>query len=74
MINHRYFGSEKMAQDRFGFDFQKKQEIILLMVKQELFRDKLCYGKHKDRRLVEDAIKNLYMLKEIIEQELGEAL
>ncbi len=61
-----------MATDRFSFDFPKKEKIIPLMIKQEAFRDKLCYGKHKDSHVVKEAIKNLYALKEIIEEETGE--
>lgn len=74
MVNHRYFSSQKAAKERFPFSFPRKDEIIDSMVAQENFRDRLCYGKHKDRKEAEDAIKNLYHLKALIEKEIGEDL
>ena len=74
MINHRYFSSEKRAFERLGFDFEKKNEILAKMVKQEELRDKLCYGNNKERDLIEKAIRNMYALKEIIEGESSEPL
>ncbi|MDP2672943.1 MAG: hypothetical protein Q8O84_03975 [Nanoarchaeota archaeon] len=44
------------------------------MVKQEFFRDKLCYGKTKSEGLVRDAVNNFFELKKIIGALLGEEL
>ena len=53
----------------------KKKELLLeFLVKQELYRNKLCYGKAKDTEIVEEAVKNLFEFKNIIEQLLGETL
>ena len=73
-VNHRFFSSKERAKERFGFDFPHKEELLNGMVAQEHFRDRLCYGKHKQRKEVEDAIKNLFSLKKCIDSALGEEL
>lgn len=73
-VNHRYFTSERKAQSYLDFEFPHKKEIISLMIKQEEFRDVLCYGKEKEREKVSAAIINLNKVKTIITQELGEEL
>ena len=71
-INHRFFSSDQRAKERFAFDFPNKGAIIKHMVIQETYRDRLCYGKHKNRNEVEGAIKNLFSLKKAVESVLGE--
>ena len=71
-INHRDFLSSKSAERKYDFDFIKKDEIIRLMVNQENYRNKLCYGKDKELKIVENAIKNFFELKNIIEEEIKE--
>lgn len=73
-INHRYFCSEQRARERLKMDFPGKDEIIPLLVKQEQARDRLCYGRDKNRKEVEEAIANISRLKTIIEDKLGEPL
>lgn len=68
-VNHQFFSSKKRAEQRFPFDFNNKVKILDLMVKQEIYREKLCYGKEKDGKLVDEAVKNLFELKELIENE-----
>jgi len=69
-INHRFFASKRIAESRFNQDFSRKNKIIDLMVKQEEYRIKLCYGKKKGSETADSAIKNLFELKEIVEEEL----
>lgn len=69
-INHRFFSSIKIAEKRFTFEFPQKNKILDLLVKQEEYRYKLCYGKKKNLELVNSAIKNLFELKELIDNEL----
>lgn len=71
-INHRFFASLRIAERKFDFDFPKKEEILKLLVKQEDFRNKICYGKSKNLEIVENAIKNLFEIKRIIDKELEE--
>ncbi len=73
-VNHRFFASLKRAKSAFCKDFEKKDEILNLLVKQEFFRDKLCYGKTKSGSLINDAVKNLFELKKLIETLLEETL
>jgi hypothetical protein len=70
-VNHRFFASEKIAENIFNFNFPNKEKIIHLSIKQEDYRNKLCYGRTKETSLVESAIKNLFELKEILESSKG---
>ncbi len=67
-INHRFFSSERIAKKTFPFEFQEKDKIISHLVKIEDYRNKLCYGREKDAKEVQDAIKLLFELKEILEE------
>lgn len=69
-VNHRFFASIEQAKDKFGFDFPKKEEILRLLVNQENYRDKLCYGKSKDESIVNASVKNYFTLKELIESQM----
>lgn len=71
-VNHRFFASEKSARERFAYNFPKKDELIPLLISQENYRTLLCYGKSKDRKIIEDAIKNMQRIKSIVESETGE--
>ncbi len=73
-VNHKFFASLKRAGDVFTQDFEKRSELLKLLVEQERFRDKLCYGKAKNENLVNEAVKNLSKLKSLIEELLGEEL
>lgn len=73
-VNHRYFSSESRAKRKLGFEFPEKDEIIRLLVSQESSRDKLCYEKDKSKKTVEEAIKNLFELKMVIEKESEEKI
>ena len=73
-VNHKFFASVQRAKDTFEESFEKKELLLEFLVKQELYRDKLCYGKAKDTKIVEEAVKNLFEFKKIIEQLLGEEI
>jgi len=73
-INHRFFSSIKTAEVRFNFEFPSKNKLISLLVKQEEYRDLLCYGKPKGKEPVIKCIENLFEIKRIIEKETGENL
>lgn len=73
-VNHRFFASVKRARDSFSFDFQKKDEILELLVAQDEFRNKLCYGRDKEDFIAESAVQNLFKLKKIIEGLIGEEI
>jgi len=69
-INHRFFASQRIAERKFDFDFPHKEKILKLLIKQEDFRNKLCYGKRKNLDVVNNTIKNLFEIKDIIDKEL----
>lgn len=73
-VNHRFFASEKIAKKRFEYDFPQKSTLLGLLVKQEDFREKLCYGRERKRDAVEQCIKNAYKIKGIIEEAIGESI
>lgn len=73
-INHRFFVSKKRAENKFKLSFPQKEKILELMVNQEGLREKLCYGKDKSARLVEESVKNFFKLKSLVEKEIGEGI
>lgn len=48
--------------------------MLALLVNQESYRNKLCYGKEKEANIVDSAIKNLFKIKCLIESILGEKI
>jgi len=56
-VNHRFFSSERRAEERFPFDFPKKSGILKTLVEIEELTTKLCYGKSKKLEDVEKAIR-----------------
>ena len=71
-VNHRFFASDKMAKERFGFEFPAKERLIPLMVKQEEYRGLLCYGRERSEKLVLEAVGNMNKIREIVDKEAGE--
>lgn len=70
-VNHRFFASEKIAEKKFNIYFSNKKKLIGLLVKQEDYRSKLCYGKKKNPEIVNSAIENLFKIKNMVDKELG---
>ncbi len=73
-VNHRFFASQRIAGKRFGFDFPHKNTLLDLLVRQENFRILLCYGRERDRQVVEDCIRNVYQIKALAEEIITEAI
>ncbi|MBU0898402.1 MAG: hypothetical protein KKB03_02690 [Nanoarchaeota archaeon] len=73
-VNHRFFVSEKTAKERFDFDFPQKKKLLDLLVEQEKCRTLLCYGREKEKKLVEKSIENMNKIKEIVQEIIGEDL
>ena len=73
-VNHKFFASSTRARVLFKEEFEEKNKILELLVKQEKFRDLLCYGKDKDEKTVIEAVENLFELKQMIEKLLGEEI
>lgn len=73
-VNHNYFASEKRAAHYLDFDFSHKKELISFLVRQDAYRNLLCYGREKSLDAVKEAIANLQKVKKLVEKELGEEL
>lgn len=73
-VNHRFFASPQLAQKKYAFDFPHKSELVGLLVNQEKYRSLLCYGKAKERPVVEAAVKNFFAIKQVVEEVVGEPL
>lgn len=73
-VNHRWFASIERAKDKFPFDFPHKDRLLELLVKQEYFRDRLCYGRNKSVAEAEETIKVFFEIKRIVEKEIGEEI
>lgn len=71
-INHRWFASERIAQQHLPFDFPAKSDLLSNLVRQEALRTKLCYGKEKPLREVQEAIKLFFDLKQKVEEAVNE--
>ncbi len=71
-VNHKWFASTERAKEKFPFDFPHKNKILELMVREERFRDRLCYGKSKSADEAEEAIKTFFDIKKIVKEETGE--
>ena len=67
-VNHLFFASEKRAQDAFPFEFKNKGEILSILVKIEMLRNRLCYGREKEVKEVNEAVSSLFKLKELLEE------
>ncbi len=73
-VNHMFFSSDKIAGQKFSFEFPCKDRLISLLVKQEEYRNILCYEKPKEESSVDSSIENFFKIKKIIELETGEEI
>ena len=73
-VNHRYFASDRIAENKFNFDIPEKGRLLKLLVAQESYRNKLCYGREKEADIVNSAVDNLFKLKKVIQSVLGEEI
>ena len=68
-VNHSFFASQKRAEQTFSLDFKNKKEIISILVRIEELRNRLCYGRDKEAKEVNESIELLFKLKKILEEE-----
>ena len=69
ILKHEWFKAKGILNEKLGFDFPKKQQILELMSKIEEKRNVLCYGKPKTEGIVREVIENLNRLKAIFREE-----
>lgn len=65
VIKHEWFNSPRAIAEKFPFDFPQKEEILHLVAKIESVRNKLCYGKRQDEKLLEQVLNDFNKLKEL---------
>lgn len=70
IIKHEWFNSKKKIEEKFPFDFEKKDEIMEVIQKIEEKRNTLCYGKPQKEENIQEVIESYNQLKEIF-RELG---
>ena len=68
-VNHSFFASQKRAEQTFPSDFKNKGKILQILVKIEELRNRLCYGRDKEAKEVNEAIKLLFELKKLLEEQ-----
>lgn len=68
VIKHEWFNSPKRIEERFSFDFPRKEEIIHLICDIETARNKLCYGKKQTEEMLEEVLDSFNQLREIFQE------
>src|SRR3989344_2751989 len=56
IIKHEWFKSKKKIEEKFSFDFQGKEKILLLISAIEEKRNVLCYGKPQKEEFIRKLI------------------
>ena len=65
VIKHEWLNSKRKIQEKFTFEFSKKEEIFKHITKIESVRNKLCYGKRQKEENLEEVIREFNKLKEL---------
>jgi len=71
-VNHLWFLSKKNAQRHLPFDFPKKDLFLEKLARQEALRIRLCYGKEKPLKDIQEAIKLFFETKKQVENIINE--
>lgn len=75
IVKHEWFASKNKIRDKLPFDFPGKEEFIKLVSSIELERNKLCYGKPRDEREIQEVIDAFNRLKKkFVEMGFGNEL
>lgn len=67
VIKHEWMKSKNKVNDKFPFDFEKKEEILDIMHEIEEKRNALCYGVPMEEDKVKSVILNFNKLKQIFD-------
>jgi hypothetical protein len=68
MIKHEWFASFRQANERLPFDFDDKENILILLEEIESKRNLLCYGKPQPIELIESFLDKFNELKSLFEE------
>jgi|SRR3989344_6173178 len=69
IVKHEWLKSEKSMENKFPFDFPRKEEIFALILKIEEKRNILCYGKPQKEELILEMLNNFNKVKGIFKGE-----
>ena len=69
IVKHEWLKSEKSMENKFPFDFPRKEEIFALILKIEEKRNILCYGKPQKEEIILEVLNNFNKVKEIFKGE-----
>ncbi|MBU2589363.1 MAG: hypothetical protein KKA65_03310 [Nanoarchaeota archaeon] len=67
IIKHEWFNSKNKIKDKFGFDFPGKNKLIHLISKIESERNKLCYGRPRNKTEIQEVLDVFNKLKKEFE-------
>jgi len=67
-FKHEWFTSKRKLQERFTFDFPRKQEILELMHLIEKNRNILCYGNPQPESHIKEQLERLYALEKLFQE------
>jgi len=67
-FKHEWFTSKRKLQERFTFDFPRKQEILELMHLIEKNRNILCYGNPQPEPSIREQVERLHALEKIFQE------
>ncbi len=67
-VNHLFFASKKRAENTFLSEFKHKDPVLSLLVRIEELRNRLCYGRDKEAKEVNESVELLFKLKKLLEE------
>ena len=69
IVKHEWLKSKNSMENKFPFDFPRKNEIFTLILKIEEKRNILCYGKPQKEEIILEVLNNFNKVKEIFKEE-----
>ncbi|MEK6792876.1 MAG: hypothetical protein AABX96_04480 [Nanoarchaeota archaeon] len=68
IVKHEWLKSKNSINEKFPFDFTKKNEIFEIILKIEEKRNVLCYGTNQKEESIRQVIENFNKLKSIFKE------
>lgn len=71
IIKHEWLSSKRKIEEKFSFEFPRKEDILRHVTKIESARNKLCYGKRQKEEDLEAIAKEFSQLKDLFVEASG---
>ncbi len=68
VIKHEWFASKNKINEKLGFEFEEKSEILKIMHEIESKRNDLCYGSPKEEKDIKEMLSKFNELKNIFKK------